>query len=57
MRQGSNSTLCPGTKAYCIWRNHQRDKIWNRMTAEERGYYLKTTKDVGNRRLDFCFTH
>lgn len=49
--------LYPGTKAYYIWRNRQRDKIWNRMTVEERDYYLKTTKDVGNRRLDFRFAH
>ncbi|KAI6016945.1 allantoate permease [Pisolithus microcarpus] len=49
--------LYPGTKAYYIWRNRQRDKIWNRMTVEERDYYLRTTKDVGNRRLDFRFAH
>ncbi|KAI5999836.1 allantoate permease, partial [Pisolithus orientalis] len=49
--------LYPGTKAYYIWRNRRRDKIWSRMTVEERDHYLRTTKDVGNRRLDFRFAH
>ncbi|KAI6159985.1 allantoate permease [Pisolithus thermaeus] len=49
--------LYPGTKAYYIWRNRQRDKIWNSMTVEERDHYLRTTKDMGNRRLDFRFAH
>ncbi|KAF8636336.1 hypothetical protein AX16_010991 [Volvariella volvacea WC 439] len=49
--------LYPGTKAYYVWRNKQRDKIWNAMSAEERSHYLRTTKDVGNRRLDFRFAH
>ena len=49
--------LYPGTKLYYIWRNKQRDKIWNRMTAEEKAKYLETTTDVGNRRLDFRFAH
>ncbi|KAA1472992.1 allantoate permease [Dentipellis sp. KUC8613] len=49
--------LYPSTKAYYIWRNRQRDKIWNAMTPEERSEYLRTTKDIGNRRLDFRFAH
>ncbi|TDL21999.1 allantoate permease [Rickenella mellea] len=49
--------LYPGTKAYYKWRNAQRDKKWNAMTPEERDNYLNTTKDVGNRRLDFRFAH
>ncbi|KAI6016943.1 allantoate permease [Pisolithus microcarpus] len=49
--------LYPGTKAYYFWRNRQRDTIWKRMTVEERDHYLRTTKDVGNRRLDFRFAH
>jgi sugar phosphate permease len=49
--------LYPGTKAYYIWRNRQRAKIWNAMTTEERAHYLSTTKDVGSRRLDFRFAH
>ncbi|VDB87853.1 unnamed protein product [Peniophora sp. CBMAI 1063] len=49
--------LYPGTKVYYIWRNKQRAKIWDAMTPEERSEYLATTKDVGNRRLDFRFAH
>ncbi|KAG2104403.1 allantoate permease [Suillus discolor] len=47
----------PGTKAYYMWRNRQRAKIWDAMTMQERAHYLSTTKDVGNRRLDFRFAH
>ncbi|KAF4581275.1 hypothetical protein EYR40_002861 [Pleurotus pulmonarius] len=49
--------LYPGTKAYYIWRNRQRARIWDAMTSEEKVTYLQTTKDVGNRRLDFRFAH
>lgn len=46
-----------GTKAYYIWRNNSRDKIWNAMTREEQINYRATTKDKGNKRLDFRFAH
>ncbi|KAJ3555922.1 hypothetical protein NM688_g2306 [Phlebia brevispora] len=49
--------LYPGTKLYYVWRNKQRDRIWNAMTPEEQAHYLATTKDIGNRRLDFRFAH
>lgn len=49
--------LYPGTKLYYLWRNKQRNRIWNTMTTEEQAQYLATTKDVGNRRLDFRFAH
>ncbi|KAF9450203.1 allantoate permease [Macrolepiota fuliginosa MF-IS2] len=49
--------LYPGTRMYYIWRNKQRDKIWNAMTEDEKVNYLATTKDVGNRRLDFRFAY
>ena len=44
-------------KGYCIWRNKSREKIWGAMSVEERGVYLTTTKDEGNKRLDFRFGH
>lgn len=45
------------TKSYYVWRNKSRDKKWSAMTAEERLHYLATTKDEGNKRLDFRFAH
>lgn len=44
-------------KVYYMWRNASRDKIWSVMTSEERDEYLRTTKDQGNKRLDFRFAH
>ncbi|KAG7446990.1 allantoate permease [Guyanagaster necrorhizus] len=49
--------MYPGTKAYYIYRNRQRDRIWNAMTPQERKHYLETTTDIGNRRLNFRFAH
>ncbi|KAJ2932226.1 hypothetical protein H1R20_g4867, partial [Candolleomyces eurysporus] len=49
--------LYPGVKAYYIWRNRSRDQIWDAMTSEQKSEYLATTKDRGNRRLDFRFAH
>lgn len=45
------------TKAYYVIKNRRRDKIWNAMTAEEQENYVLTTKDEGNKRLDFRFDH
>ncbi|KAI0320484.1 allantoate permease [Amylostereum chailletii] len=49
--------LYPGTKAYYMWRNRQRAKVWDAMTPAQRSEYLATTTDLGNRRLDFRFAH
>ena len=45
------------TKVYYVWRNKSRDTKWDAMTEEERLTYLATTKDEGNKRLDFRFAH
>ncbi|KAI1859272.1 uncharacterized protein JN550_012081 [Neoarthrinium moseri] len=45
------------TKLYYMWRNQQRDKVWNAMTEDERKDYLHNTKLQGSRRLDFRFAH
>ncbi|RVX72581.1 hypothetical protein B0A52_03977 [Exophiala mesophila] len=42
-------------KVYYTLRNRFRDRKWNAMTEEERKEYLATTKDKGNKRLDFRF--
>ncbi|KAI0407853.1 major facilitator superfamily domain-containing protein [Xylaria palmicola] len=44
-------------KIYYILRNRHRDRVWARMTPEERHNYTHYSKDVGTRRLDFRFAH
>lgn len=50
-----NIFIIAGTKFYYVYTNKRRDKIWDAMSVEERDEYLRTTKDKGNRRLDFRF--
>ncbi|KAK0655033.1 major facilitator superfamily domain-containing protein [Cercophora newfieldiana] len=50
-----NIVLYFSTKAYYVFRNRQRERIWDRMTEAERYKYLATTDDAGNKRLDFRF--
>ncbi|GAA5850520.1 hypothetical protein JCM8547_001901 [Rhodosporidiobolus lusitaniae] len=38
-------------------RNSWKAKKWNAMTTQEQAHYLATTKDEGNRRLDFVFAY
>lgn len=45
------------TKVYYIWRNKQKDRVWNALTKEEQDSYIKNTKLQGSRRLDFRFAH
>ncbi|GAW26591.1 putative allantoate permease [Rosellinia necatrix] len=45
------------TKVYYVWRNKQRDRIWNAMTEEQRSDYIMNTKTAGSGRLDFRFAH
>src|SRR5512142_1741191 len=45
------------TKCYYLWRNKQRAQRWDAMTESERVDYLASTKDEGNKRLDFRFQH
>ncbi|KAK1755606.1 MFS general substrate transporter [Echria macrotheca] len=52
-----NFVLIIGIKLFYIWKNKRRDKIWDAMSDDERQHYLKTTKDRGNKRLDFRFAH
>jgi hypothetical protein len=35
--------------------NKKRERIWSGMSNEEKSEYLRTTKDEGNKRLDFRF--
>ena len=45
------------TKAYYVWRNKQKERIWLALTPEERADYLANSKVQGSRRLDFRFAH
>lgn len=44
-------------KVYYILRNRWKERKWQAMSQEERRVYMETTKDKGNRRLDFRFAH
>ncbi|GJC78303.1 putative transporter YIL166C [Colletotrichum liriopes] len=52
-----NLVLYPLVKSYYVYRNKKRDKTWNGMSEAQRLAYLDTTKDEGNKRLDFRFSH
>ncbi|KAH7380693.1 major facilitator superfamily domain-containing protein [Pyrenochaeta sp. MPI-SDFR-AT-0127] len=45
----------PGTYVYYKWRNNAKAKKWDAMDDEEKEIYINTTKDEGNKRLDFRF--
>lgn len=52
-----NIFLYLGTKVYYVQRNRYRERIWGKMTEDERMEYLATTTDEGSKRLDFRFAH
>ncbi|KAK4032001.1 major facilitator superfamily domain-containing protein [Parachaetomium inaequale] len=45
------------TKAYYVWRNKQKEKMWSAMSKEEQEKYIKTTDVKGPKRLDFRLAH
>ncbi|KAH6720701.1 major facilitator superfamily transporter-like protein [Leptodontidium sp. MPI-SDFR-AT-0119] len=45
------------TKVYYVYRNKQRDRVWNAMSAEEQRDYKRNETLTGSRRLDFRFAH
>jgi hypothetical protein len=46
-----------GAKVYYVVVNRKREAVWGKMSKEEKDAYLETTKDKGNKRLDFRFAH
>ncbi|KAK2031340.1 phthalate transporter [Colletotrichum zoysiae] len=52
-----NLLLYPLVKSYYVYRNKKRNRTWNGMSEAQRIAYLETTRDEGNKRLDFRFIH
>ncbi|CAA9960117.1 hypothetical protein CFE70_003560 [Pyrenophora teres f. teres 0-1] len=52
-----NFALFIGAKLFYVAVNKKREGIWKGMTKEEKKDYLETTKEEGNKRLDFRFAH
>ena len=52
-----NIFLYAFNKVYYMWRNKQRDRKWDALTAAEKVEYLDTTTEQGSKRLDFRFAH
>jgi hypothetical protein len=52
-----NFALFIGAKGYYMYVNSKRERVWAGMSKEEKETYLDTTKDEGNKRLDFRFAH
>ncbi|KAG5370985.1 putative transporter [Yarrowia sp. E02] len=54
---GSSVVLVLLVKAYYMAVNKHRDKVWAKMSKEERADYKANSKDTGSHRLDFRFAH
>ena len=52
-----NFVLFIGAKLFYVYINKKREQKWNEMSGQERDTYLATTRDRGNKRLDFRFAH
>ncbi|KAH6618968.1 major facilitator superfamily domain-containing protein [Boeremia exigua] len=52
-----NFALFIGAKIFYMAVNKKREGVWNSMSTEDKETYLRTTKDQGNKRLDFRFAH
>ncbi|USP81317.1 hypothetical protein yc1106_08591 [Curvularia clavata] len=52
-----NFALFIGAKIFYMIVNKKREAVWSSMSLEDKETYLATTKDRGNKRLDFRFAH
>lgn len=52
-----NIVLYLVVKAYYIWRNNSKRRVWEAMSKEEKRQYLDASQDTGNKRLEFVFAH
>jgi hypothetical protein len=46
-----------GAKAYYVYENKRREKIWQALSEQGQADYIKETKEQGSKRLDFRFAH
>lgn len=46
-----------GAKWFYVYCNQRRREVWEKMSEHDQRRYLETTKDEGNKRLDFRFKH
>ncbi|KFY37244.1 hypothetical protein V495_07273 [Pseudogymnoascus sp. VKM F-4514 (FW-929)] len=53
----TNVAIYTGVILYYKWVNKKRDDIWNSWTDDEKEAYILTTKDEGNKRMDFRFVY
>lgn len=44
-------------KLYYVWRNKQKEKVWNTYTKEQKEEYVASNPQRGNKGLDFKFLH
>lgn len=52
-----NIVLYIGTYFFYRYLNARRDRVWKTWTNKEQREYMKTTKDEGNKRMDFRFAY
>ncbi|KAF2151791.1 MFS general substrate transporter [Myriangium duriaei CBS 260.36] len=52
-----NICLMVAIKLFYVNVNKRRERVWSAMSKAEKEHYLSTTKDKGNKRLDFRFAH
>lgn len=53
----TNIAIYTGVILYYKWVNKKRDDVWNSWTDDEKETYILTTKDEGNKRMDFRFVY
>lgn len=53
----TNIAIYTGVILYYKWVNKKRDDAWNSWTDDEKETYILTTKDEGNKRMDFRFVY
>lgn len=50
-----NIVLSFGVKGFYTWANKRREKIWSKMTEQEKIEHMERPEEEGSKRLDFRF--